>query len=599
MWTMTMVCADFRRMARLVWFTMERRAIADAQPSLLDLGTPLREVLFCVVDLETTGTGPDSAITEIGAVLTQGGQVQGEFQTMVNPAQHVPGMITVLTGITDAMVEDAPPIGSVLPSFLEFARGAVLVAHNARFDVGFLQRAAAAQDVEWPAFDVVDTVAVARQALHRDEVRDVKLGTLARFFHAATQPDHRALSDARATVDVLHGLFGRLGNLGVTTLDDLAEFTRRVSPARRAKKVWAKALPSAPGVYWFYTTGTRPRLPDDQGREVLYVGKSANLARRVATYFTASETRARMDEMVRVASGVEYIVCATPLEAEVRELRLIAAHQPRYNRRSRRQDRLTWVKLTGERFPRFSVVRQVGADDCQYWGPFTSRLDADDAVAALQGVYGLRTCSLRLGSKPLPDCALGEMGRCLAPCRDPDAAIQPYARVVEAMRQALLNDIRPTLQVGGKHVRELSQQQRYEEAADATRRLNLYRAAVRRWHRLVALGRCPQIVAARLVDGVWQIHVIRHGFLAAAVVAPPGTSPRQAAEDAVQLATTVLPSPHDLPAGSVEEAERIADWLETPGTRLIDIDGDWSWPVFAGVDDTSVPGLVWGQMPQD
>jgi len=560
---------------------------------LLDLGEPLRNVLFCVVDLETTGTGPEAAITEIGAVLTQGGEARGEFQTLVNPAQHVPVMITVLTGITDAMVEDAPPIGVVLPSFLEFAAGAVLVAHNARFDVGFLQRATAAQGVEWPGFDVVDTVAVARQALHRDEVRDVKLGTLARYFHAATQPDHRALSDARATVDVLYGLFERLGNLGVTTLDDLTEFTRRVSPARRAKRVWAKALPQAPGVYWFYANGTQPRLPDSDGREVLYVGKSANLARRVATYFTASETRSRMDEMVRVASGVEYVVCATPLEAEVRELRLIAAHQPRYNRRSRRQDRLTWVKLTAERFPRFSIVRRAEADDCQYFGPFTSRLAADDAVAALQDVLGLRTCTKRIGTKPAPDCALGEMGRCLAPCRDPATAAQPYSQVVEAARLALLCDIRPTLHAGGVQVRTLAQQQRFEEAADATQRLNAYRTGIRRWHRLVGLGRCRQIVAARREDGVWHIHVIRHGFLAAAVTAPPGTSPRRAAEEAVLLAATVLPGPHGLPAGTVEEAERIADWLETPGTRLIDIDGEWSWPVFAGVDDASMPSLVW------
>jgi len=559
---------------------------------LLDLGEPLRDVLFCVVDLETTGTGTDAAITEIGAVLTQGGETRGEFQTLVNPAQHVPGMITVLTGITDAMVEDAPPIGVALPSFLEFAAGAVLVAHNARFDVGFLQRATAAQGVEWPGFDVVDTVAVARQALHRDEVRDVKLGTLAKYFHAATQPDHRALSDARATVDVLYGLFERLGNLGVTTLDDLTEFTRRVSPARRAKRVWAKALPQAPGVYWFYATGTQPRLPDGQGREVLYVGKSGNLARRVATYFTASETRSRMDEMVRVASGVEYIVCATPLEAEVRELRLIAAHQPRYNRRSRRQDRLTWVKLTAERFPRFAVVRRVEADGCQYLGPFTSRLDADDAVAALQGVYSLRTCTQRLHTKPMPDCALGEMGRCLAPCRNPAAAEAAYGEVVEATRQALLQDVRPALVAGGAQVRALSEQQRFEEAADATGRLNAYRAAIRRWHRLVGLGRCPQIVAARLQDGTWHIHVIRHGFLAGAAVAPQGTSPRRVAEETAMLAATVLPGPHGLPAGTVEEAERIADWLEQPGTRLIEIDGDWSWPTFAGVDDASMPALL-------
>jgi len=566
---------------------------APLQPSLIDLGVPLHQVRFCVVDLETTGTGPDAAITEIGAVLTQGGSRLGEFQSLVNPGGHIPGMVTVLTGITDAMVQDAPGIGAVLPSFLEFARDAVLVAHNARFDVGFLQRAAAAQGYEWPGFDVVDTVALARQSLLRDEVRDVKLSTLSAYFRTSTQPDHRALSDARATVEVLHGLFERLGNLGVSTLDDLKDFTHRVSPARRAKRVWAKALPQAPGVYWFYARGTEPRWPDAAGREILYVGKSANLYRRVATYFTASETRPRMDEMVRVAAGVDFVVCATPLEAEVRELRLIAAHSPRYNRRSRHQDKLNWVKLTVERFPRLSVVKRVGPDDCQYWGPFANRQAADEAIAALTSAWGLRSCSRRLAVKPGPDCALGEMRLCVAPCRDPLALADAYSQVVEATRQALLADIRPTLQAVGRHVQDLSRGQRFEEAGDACRRLSSFMAATRRWHRLVALGRCPQIVAARRCDDVWHIHVIRHGFLAAAAVAPPGTSPRDVAEQAVRMAATVPPGLHGLPAGSVEEAERIADWLETPGTRLIDIDGDWSWPVFAGVDDATLPALVW------
>ena len=566
------------------------------QPSFDTLGVPLFQVRFCVVDLETTGTGQDAAITEVGAVLIQGGDVLGEFQSLVNPGGHIPGMVTVLTGITDAMVCDAPGIGSVLPSFLEFARGAVLVAHNARFDVGFLQRAAAAQGVDWPGFDVVDTVALARQALLRDEVRDVKLSTLAAYFRTSAQPDHRALSDARATVEVLHGLFERLGNLGVNTLEDLKEFTHRVSPARRAKRVWAKALPQAPGVYWFYARGTEPRLPDAAGREVLYVGKSANLYRRVATYFTASETRARMDEMVRVAAGVDFVVCATPLEAEVRELRLIAAHSPRYNRRSRHQDKLVWVKLTDERFPRLSVVRRVGQDDGHYWGPFTSRDTADDAIAALVTAWGLRSCNRRLGAKQMPDCALGEMGRCVAPCRDPAALAGAYSQVVAATLQAIQSDVRPTLRTVGGRVRHLSQQQRFEEAADVCRRLGAYTTATRRWHRLVALGRCPQIVAAQLVGDVWHIHVIRYGFLAAAAVAPPGSSPRAVAQDAVRLAATVLPGPHGLPAGSVEEAERIADWLETPGTRLIDIDGDWSLPAFAGIDDASLPALIWGEV---
>ena len=109
-----------------------------SQPTFDDLGTPLSLVTFCVVDLETTGGGVDDRVTEIGAVKVRGGELIGEFQTLVNPNTHIPGLIAVLTGITDTMVADAPRLGAVLPSFLEFAAGCVLVAHNAGFDVGFL-----------------------------------------------------------------------------------------------------------------------------------------------------------------------------------------------------------------------------------------------------------------------------------------------------------------------------------------------------------------------------------------------------------------------------------------------------------------------------
>ena len=101
---------------------------------------PLAEVTFCVVDLETTGGGADDSITEFGAVKVRGGEVLGEFQTLVNPNAHIPALVAVLTGITDLMVATAPKLRQVLPSFLQFAAGSVLVAHNARFDVGFLQR---------------------------------------------------------------------------------------------------------------------------------------------------------------------------------------------------------------------------------------------------------------------------------------------------------------------------------------------------------------------------------------------------------------------------------------------------------------------------
>ncbi len=349
--------------------------------------------MFVVVDLETTGTSPDGdAITEIGAVKVRAGEVLGEFQTLVRPSGAIPPFIQVLTGITDAMVADAPRIEAALPAFLEFARGAVLVAHNAPFDVGFLKAAAARHGIDWPRPGVVDTARLARRVLTRDEAPNCRLATLARLFRSTTQPVHRALADARATVDVLHGLLERVGNEGVHSLDELETYSSRVSPAVRRKRHLAEGLPSAPGVYLFL---------DADGR-VLYIGTSRDLRSRVRSYFTASESRTRMAEMVRLAERVQVVPCATALEAEVRELRLIAEHKPRYNRRSRFPERSVWVALTAEPFPRLSVVREVRDDGGAYLGPFGSRRSALDAVAALHEALPLRQCTPRLPAAPGP-----------------------------------------------------------------------------------------------------------------------------------------------------------------------------------------------------
>lgn len=566
------------------------------QPSLDDLGTPLSEVTFVVVDLETTGTGDDSTITEVGAVKVQGGQVLGEFQTLVNPGSHIPAVVAVLTGITDAMVADAPRIEQVLPSWLEFSRGAVLVAHNAGFDVGHLKRACAAAGHPWPGNPVVDTLALARQALLRDEVPNCKLGTLAAHFRTDTTPTHRALDDARATVDVLHGLLERVGNMGVDTLEDLGEFTRRVSPQRRAKRVWAKSLPTGPGVYCFYAD--HHEAGGATRREVLYVGKSTNIQRRVRTYFTASEKRGRMEEMVRVATGVEAHVCATPLEAEVRELRMIAAHAPRYNRRSRNQEKLLWVKLTHEAFPRLSVVRAVADDGCSYWGPFRNRQAADEACLALYDAFPLRQCTKRLSRRAASSaCALAEMHRCLAPCELGEAA-DAYGAVVEQVRSALHTDVRPVVEKVGQRLQRLVVQERFEEAAVLSDRLRTYARTTTRGRRIASLADCPQIVAARRDEGGgWQINVVRHGRLAAAVTSRPDEVPQRVAREAVASAETVLPRRPGMPSASIEECELIASWLEQPGVRLMDVDGTWAWPVHAGLAEGELARLALSAAP--
>ena len=179
--------------------------MSDTSPLLID-------VPFVVFDLETSGSAPSkgAGVTEIGAVKVLGGEVIGEFQSFVNPGHYLSDFITSLTGITDQMLASAPTIDQVLPTFINFlgaSTSTVLVAHNAPFDMSFMRAAAASHSYQWPEYKVIDTARVARCVLDRDEVPNCRLSTLAPFFGSATSPNHRALDDARATVDVLHGIF--------------------------------------------------------------------------------------------------------------------------------------------------------------------------------------------------------------------------------------------------------------------------------------------------------------------------------------------------------------------------------------------------------
>ena len=533
-----------------------------------DLGPALHETTFVVVDLETDGGSPvDAGITEIGAVKVRGGEVVGQFQTLVRLGRPVPPFIRALTGITDEMLLTAPPQSAVLPAFLEFARGAVLVAHNAPYDTSFLRGACAKLELPWPDPPVLDTARLARHVLTRDEVPNCKLGTLARHFRASVTPTHRALDDARATVDVLHGLMERVGNLGVHSLTELQGYSSRVPEARRRKRGLADGLPDGPGVYVF----------EDERGTALYVGTSRSIRRRVLSYFTAAEQRRRMTEMVGLAHRVTAVPCATALEAQVRELRTIAARAPRYNRRSVRPQNAVWLKLTVERFPRISMVTRVRgdhSDGARYVGPFTSRRMAQAAAEALAEALPLRTCTQPLTSRPRPSaCVLADLKRCPAPCI---GAITPADYDVLVGRARTVLEADPAIAVSAltRRMDALAEQERYEEAAGWRDRLSALLRGIDVTTTADMLGQIAQVVAARPTDDLgWEVHVVRHGRLAAAGRIAPGVDP------AGPLAT-LLAGAEDVPAPSrpttaalPEETQVLARWLFSSGTRLVNLQG--------------------------
>lgn len=561
---------------------MGQRNIADAEQLTFGFGGPdgamdavsLAETTFVVVDLETTGgratakspgDGYDT-ITEIGAVKIRGGEVLGELATLVDPGRSIPPQIVELTGITTAMVRDAPRIESVLPAFLEFCRGAVLVAHNAGFDIGFLRAAAQRAGLGWPRPPVLCTVKLARRVLTRDEAPSVKLSALARLFGASTTPTHRALDDARATVDVLHGLIERVGNQGIHTFADLKNYLPDVTPAQRRNRSLADRLPNRPGVYLF-------RGPSD---EVLYVGTAVDLRRRVRQYFTGADPRARMKEMASLAQAVDHVECAHELEAGVRELRLLAAHAPPYNRRSKYPQRWWWVALTDEVFPRWSVVRNPGSRTA--FGPFSARSDAVQSAALLARFTGIRTCTARFGASATHRCPEVELSPCPA-TQDIDAA--HYATAVQRATELIDGTDHSALAATLAHIGEVATARRYETAARLRDHATVAIDALWRGQRLRALADVPELVAARSDGhGGWHFAVIRYGQLAGAGSAR-GVPPMPVVDSICASAQVILPTATPLGGALVEETALIARWLATPGVRIVRADTGYATPIGA------------------
>jgi DNA polymerase-3 subunit epsilon len=458
---------------------------APRQQSLDDLGTPLSEVTFVVVDLETTGASPRTeAITEIGALRLRGGELLGTFETLVNPGVPIPPMITVLTGITDAMVIPAPKIEEVLPAFLEFAHGAVIVGHNIRFDISFLDAALTNHGYPKLTHRRVDTVAIARR-LVRDEVPNLRLATLARHFRTAADPVHRAYADAAATGEVLHALLERAASYGVLGLDDLLALpTMRAHPSA-AKLALTTKLPRRPGVYLFR----------DRAGRVLYVGKATNLRARVRSYFS-TEDRRKVPQLLRETERIEHRVCRGPFEAAVRELRLIQRLEPRFNRASK-STRASYLKLTAERFPRLIVTRVARADGSSYLGPFRSSAAAHRAREAIEDAVPLRRCGTRVGRKTAiecgPPCVPAQLGVSTCPCRG-QVDDEEYATLADVVRRGLRDEPELLCAPLEARMRRLSDAERYEEAASTRDRLATLAQALQRQRAMDALRAAERIV---------------------------------------------------------------------------------------------------------
>jgi DNA polymerase-3 subunit epsilon len=366
---------------------------------------PIMESDFVAVDLETTGCTPGRhGVIEIGAVRISGGRVVGEFASLVRPSDALPRAITQLTGITLDMLAPAPSIDDVLPAFRSFADGAVLVAHNYRFDLGFLDFEAERLWGDPFPRPALDTITLARR-LH-PALERYSLAHLAVLLGSSVRPDHRAANDARATAEILLSMLPKLIERGLTTVGDLAAFCDLEHQHDLASRLPLTAgVPDSPGIYIF-------RDAEDR---VLFVGRAKSLRQRVRGHFYPGG-HAERSELGRLVDSVRAVPAASALDAALLERRLVARHEPPFNPLAQRAHTVYLIHVDSTRpYPGVKVVtsrRKKGT----HIGPFTSRWAARTLADRLTELYGLRRCARRLdpvlGSR---DCEYRETG-CPAPC---------------------------------------------------------------------------------------------------------------------------------------------------------------------------------------
>lgn len=326
----------------------------------------LEQATFVVFDLETTGLRPGSARPcEIGAVRVRALELEERFQTLANPGARLQPAVAALTGLRDEELRRAPPVAAAVRRFLAFAGDGVLVAHNARFDMAFLDNETMRATGRRVAATVVDTVGLARRLLGR---QPANLGALAYRFATDARPCHRALPDAEATAEILVRLIGMAQERGARTVADLVELAATRPRRVQRKRDLAFGAPQRPGVYLFR----------DAHDQVLYVGRARDLRARLRSYFRSERQRPAVEAALGALARIEWRVLGSELEAALDELQLIRELRPPANARSARPDRYLYLRRRGD-----SVVCTSQPTEL---GPLTSRRRAQLAARALQGV---------------------------------------------------------------------------------------------------------------------------------------------------------------------------------------------------------------------
>ena len=422
----------------------------------------IADATFVVTDTETTGTSPSSdRVIELAAVKLHDGEVVDTFQQLINPGRSIPKRITQITGISTAMVYDAPSIDAILPDYLDFLGDGIFTAHNLSFDRNFINAELERTGGSELGVDTLCTLRLARRLL--PGLKSKGLSQLIQFYNLQVNSRHRALGDAEATATVLQQFVSQLAfEHEIESVEELLTFQNRSYRQVRRTPNHLKTLrdevlpevPEQPGVYFF---------KNSRG-SILYIGKAKRLSKRVRSYFNGIESlSARRRKLMQKMRRVEWTTTKTELEALLLESRLIKKHKPSYNRAQRRYRGRPFIRLDpAEDVPKLSWSYTIDQDGAEYFGPLRNRDQAELVLEVAGRFYQLRECddaTLRLGQR----CLYADMDRCTAPCEGDDGA---YAEEVARVRQFLTGQDRSVLDALQERMQQASTNLEFEQAAE-------------------------------------------------------------------------------------------------------------------------------------
>jgi DNA polymerase-3 subunit epsilon len=398
----------------------------------------IREIPFIVVDVETTGSNPESnRIIDIACVTVINNEIIEEYASLVNPHQWIPAFISNMTGITYDMVVSAPEGDEIFPRVEKILseKNAVFVAHNARFDFSFVSHAFLHTDMKPLDAPLLCTLKLARRLIPSKSKKNV--GALAEHFGIEIIDRHRALGDAIATAEILIKLIEIAEKEhGIKTIEELLKFQnkqiKQIQPPTAVYKRLEdkiKDLPDEPGVYYFL----------DKKGVILYVGKAKSLKDRVKTYFHNEHmTSRKISNMLKKAYDLVWEVTETELGALLMESREIKRIQPNFNTMDKNYKEYRFIKLqVGDEFPRLEMADMIENDGAEYYGPFKSSYLVQDIIKSIEKQFKLRKCDIIVTSKSHKEaCFYHYIDMCNAPCTG-NSTYEDYRQELEAVQRFL------------------------------------------------------------------------------------------------------------------------------------------------------------------